>query len=249
MQAVPAQNKVKQFVVNALSSGIRSRFTISITVTRYYTNVDGQILDKNDPAVPAALQVAFPVYMLGNFDRMGANRIGAKSVPTPLTAFFLTTFTWGFGAQQPFLTFTGLSEIKAKIFNGDIVTVYTDSLDAPTCFAWIVQSSQDGAPVASIIGNTESVQDDGRVGQMNVTGVNFFTDNENQLLQDWQIIHADNTGQFRSQTFQPNLYKTPEYAINRFVDLDLRFKLTQYFGINFYITFESSTLSLRFKIA
>src|SRR5712672_3291926 len=87
-------NHIEQAVLTELKQGQR-RYTFAVNVKRFYTNVDGSLVAK--AAVPAALKLKFPVFMLGDFDRQGGYRIGLQAVPPFPGAFYLLSFVNGAG--------------------------------------------------------------------------------------------------------------------------------------------------------
>lgn len=216
---------------------------LNINIARYYTDVDGAVIDKT--AAPAALQVSLPVFLLGNFDRVGGYAVGQKTITWPGTAKFLCTYVHGY--DPPFAWDSGFNTLAEFLNFGDIVTVFTDSLDAPTGFAFIVQTVQYGA-LASIISNTQTVQDDGQVGMMRVNGVSFQTDNASQVAEFWLIVRYDNLGLFVSEPFNPLQYKGPFHKLNDFIELDINFLLTQYKGISLLMLYDTNYMNVNFKI-
>src|SRR5690606_41844598 len=86
--------------------------TIGIQVKRIYTDVDGVILDKT--TVPASLQIDFPVYLWGEFDRLGAFYIANRLQPVNPVVSMLHTGVWGSGANPYFYGFSGLSNIETQ---------------------------------------------------------------------------------------------------------------------------------------
>ncbi len=218
--------------------------SINMNIKRYYTDVDGALIAK--AAAPAALQVKLPVYMLGNFDRVGAFNIGQKTVAPVSSTKFLMTYVHGY--EQPFLWNSGLNTLQSILRRGDIVTVFTDDLDAPSAFVYIVQTVDTGA-LASIISNTQTVQDDGRTGIISVKNVSVQVDNDPQLNQIWQVMRFDNFGQFEQHPFNPAaVERSPFYKLGDFVELRLQFLMTQYIGIYFYYLYESESLNINFRL-
>jgi len=218
--------------------------SINMNIKRYYTDVDGALIAK--ASAPAALQVKLPVYMLGNFDRVGAFNIGQKTVQPVVSSKFLMTYVHGY--EQPFLWNTGLNTIQAILRRGDIVTVFTDDLDAPSAFVYIVQTVDTGA-LASIISNTQTIQDDGKSGIISVKNVSLQVDNDNQLNQIWQVMKFDNFGNFDQHPFNPAaVERSPFYKLGDFVELRLQFLMTQYIGIYFYYLYESESININFRL-
>ncbi len=218
--------------------------SINVNIKRYYTDVDGALIAK--AAAPAALQVKLPVYMLGNFDRVGAFNIGQKITPPVNGCFFLMTYVHG--VEIPFLWNSGLNTIQQILRKGDIITVYTDDLNAPSAFAYIVQTVDYGS-LASIVSNTQTIQDDGKSGVISVKDVSYQVDNDNQVNVIWQIMRFDNFGQFEQHPFNPAaVERSPFYKLGDFINLKLEFLMTQYVGIYFYFLYESETVNINFRL-
>lgn len=217
--------------------------SVPLKISRYYTNVDGVVLDKN--TVPAALQTKYPVLLLGQFDRQGGYKKSLNSVPTMEGTFFYMTFVQGI--NSPFLSFTGVNTIKSKIKTGDIIEVYTDNLEAPNYFIWFVISAEP-VSIASIISNTESTQNDGRIGTLFVKNYNYVVDNNNQYYEPIHYTRFDNIGNYRDEQIQPHIFITPSVQQSGILTIDTDFKLDQYIGINIYFLFETNEITLTLKV-
>lgn len=219
--------------------------SVPVIIKRFYTDVDGQILDKNDLTIPDDLKVKLPVFLFGQFDRNGGYKRLQQAVPTVGGQNFFMTYTQG--VNSPFLPFTGLNTIKGQIKTGDIVIVYTDHLENPNFFTWIVVSSEN-VSLASITSNTESLQLDGRIGQLWFKETNLKVDVESQFYEPLFFSQFDNIGNYRFDTIQPNMFLTPHVAQHDFLTLDTPFKLDQYLGLAFYIQFACDLITLNFKV-
>lgn len=235
---------VKSALRDTLRRPVIGSNNLNINIARYYTDVDGVVIDKS--AAPAALQIKLPVYLLGNFDRVGGFNIAQKALPTPSGAVFLMTYLHGYG--EPFLWNSGLNTIAASLKFGDVVTVFTDSLDTPTGFVFMVQTVQYGA-LGSIISNTQTIQDDGQVGLMHVRSVSMQASTDEQFSQAFSIVKYDNLGTFQSKNLNPGDYKGPLHKLNDFVEIPLSLTLTQYNGVNFYFVYACDYINFNFRIA
>jgi len=233
-------------------SGIGS---LNINVKRYYTDTAGIQLDKTSILIPASLKVSLPVFLLGNFDRIGAYNLGQKTLPNIVrSAIFLMTYVHGY--DQPFLWNTGSNTVAANFKKGDIITVFTDDLNNPSAFAWIVQTCDYGA-LASIISNTMTQQDDGTIGFMKVQQIKYQVNNDAnsdtartaQLGEVWQILTMDNLGQFKQHPYSPIINKDPYFKTSSdFLQLDFSFVLTQYIAINFMMQYTTDLIQVNFTI-
>lgn len=219
--------------------------TVPLLVKKYYTDVNGTVISKNDVGIPAALKVSFPVFFLGDLDRMGAYRTALKVVP-PLTGCeFLQVFTNGNGNTSfDIVGVNPFSDIQALLTPGDIVCVYTDSLTAPNYYVWIVIAGTYSS-VASIIGNTVSTQQDGRIGKLIVDLINLYVDSSTQqIYKAINFTRMFNTGTFRNDSINPSMFKTPFNRLRNFVTLSTRFEIDQYLGLNFYMGFDTDSLQM-----
>jgi hypothetical protein len=228
----------------AINNVMVRKHTIPIKVKKLFTDINGQLLSKS--AIPTAMQTRYPVYMLGEFDKSGGFRIGQKIV-TP-SVYYLQSFVHGVGCTpSQIIGFTGLDEITGKLQIGDIVTVYTDSLSAPTTFAWIIQTN-DYAALGSIIGNSETSQNDLRIGTVYIYELNYFTDVEAQLNEPLHATRFDNIGTYSDNQIQPSLFKNPYVAQEDFLTIEVEFKLDQYLGLYVFMIHESDQISMNYKI-
>jgi len=220
--------------------------TLPITVKRFFTDVNGTLVDK--ALVPVSMQTKYPVYCLGEFDRRGGYRIGNSTVPPSNNVKYVFTYVHGVGL--PFLAFTGLNSIQNQLRIGDIVTVYTDDLNAPNFFCFIVQQN-DYASLASVVGNSETIQKDERLGKLRCREIIF--DNSSQTILDQyreplHFVQSDNLGTFLDNQVQPYMFKPPEQKLNDFIPVKVNFFIDQYLGINFNMVFTIDQLTFNMKL-
>ena len=76
-----------------MKSPVTKNAAFYIEVNRYFTDVDGKVIDKN--TVPIALQTDYPFWMFGEFDRQGGYKQGNQVSPPNLNTPFLGAFTKG----------------------------------------------------------------------------------------------------------------------------------------------------------
>ena len=254
MPLVPYDNPVtRQALKNVLDKGknllpgfspLYAQGSLNITIKRYFTDSSGFTVDKS--TVPAALQKDYPVYLLGNFDRIGGYNIGQKTVKQPAGVFYVMTYVNNY--SNSFLSSTGFLDVSNNFKIGDIITVFTDDLANPNYFVFIQQTCQYGS-LASIISNTQTQQQDGVIGQLFVKNIGFQVDQENQISQSWQMVALDNLGQFKSQPFDPITFKKPLYRLNDFIELPISFLMTQFTAINFLMNFTCNEINVNFRIS
>ena len=221
------------------------RHSIPVTVKRIFTDVNGTIVDKT--TVPLSMQTKYPFYMFGDFDRQGAYRIGNQALPPMPGTFYLMSFTYG--VNQPFLFATGLNTVKGQLKLGDIVHIYTDNLETPNYFAWVIIQN-NYASIAGIIGNSESIQDDSRIGQLYVEQYNYFQDAPSfgQWNEPLYYVRFDNIGTYKYDMIMPYVFKTPYTEQEGFLRIETKFKIDQYLGIYAYILYESDEIQFDFVL-
>lgn len=221
--------------------------TVNVVVKKYFLDPNGVVLDKANPAIPAILKTKLPVFLLGNFDRLGGYAIGKKSLPN-LNAALILLDTYVQGYNQPFLWDSGANTLANVLFTGDLVCIFTDSLNAPSGYVAVVQSNNYGS-MASIISNTQTIQNDGKIGELSCTGIAFQVSDDKQLLQPWALMKYDNLANFEMHPYNPNEVKDPKtYTLQTFLDLPIQFLMTQFFGINFLMNFETDLMQVNFKL-
>lgn len=229
----------------------QKRWQISVDIKRFYTDVDGVLLDKN--AVPAKFKVSVPVFLLGEFDRQGGYRQGLQACPPPNSLAYMTSFVKGVGlTTHSIIGFTGFNQIQDQILPGDIVHVYTDSLMLPSIFVWIVQQNTF-ASLGSLLSNFSSEQKDGRLGQIRLKDCLFHATSNGtavveQFNQDWFMVTTDNIGDTQENQIHPAVYITPETRQTGFVKMKINFNFTQYLGVNFYMLFVTDLITINFNL-
>lgn len=222
--------------------------TIPVTVKKIYTDVDGVIIDK--AILPAGLQTQIPVFLLGEFDRMGGYKIGNQTVRVNPNWKYLLSFVNGNGTgAHNVVGFTGLATIYNELLTGDIIVVYTDSLTAPSYFCWIIVQN-NYASIASIIGNLESSQNDRRIGPIVIHEINYTSDNEDQFKQGIFILHYANIGTWRQNSIDPlGMYRSPYDVQEQLIRIPIKpLFLDQYTGFAFQMIFDCDKLQMDFKI-
>lgn len=231
-----ADIKVKgENIFNKIDNSVISE-TITINVNRYYTDVDGQIIDKS--TAPAGLQVSYPFYLFNTFDSFGAFKICNKVVPPLGTAKYM--YSHIVRSDYDFLEFSGNNSVKGKFNIGDIVFIYTDDLDAPNYFVFIVVSCPFQS-YASILQNIANKH-------MNAGEIKYFVDNFNNYQESlFEILHSPG-GTYKVNTYQPYSYKNPLLANTEFITLNIPVKMTQYWGWSSYMQYSSELISFNFEL-
>ncbi len=220
--------------------------SFQITIKRFFTDVNGVIIDKNDVTIPAALQTQYPVYLFGQYDRAGAYYLALKNTPPQVGTEYLCSFVYGIN-NPLFFGFTGLSTIQLQLKPGDLVTVFTDSLLAPNIFVWMVQHSPN-KPLASFISNMPNLEPDPNYGKLKSLSFDYYCSNDQQWEQNMQWIKYDYTGLVHSNNIEPIIYRTPDTPVIGFLQVKWVTNLSQYLGLNFYYLFDTDSITLNFLL-
>lgn len=210
------------------------RKSFRLDIRRFYTDVNGQILDKS--TVPDALKVKIPVYIFGNFDKDGNYFIGQKNFPIDnnvLTYYYTETYK-GYFDQ---LSFSGFNNLQDQLRTGDILQVYTDDIKAPTYFVWIVISGEQRA-YSSILAHPAN---------QSVFNTKYFSDSELQYLENLFYVKIDEVGNYKIDSINPFVFKNRYYGADGFIDIHNKFSITNFFGIYFYYKFDTDLISLIFN--
>lgn len=219
-------------------------YSIDVNVIRFYTDVDGGVLPKASGLIPATLKTKFPFYMFGAFDIVGGYKIGNNALPSPVGTFYLMSFINGAGNTSYSITgINPLNTIQGLLNLGDIVHVFTDSINAPTCFAWIVQ--QSNVPIASVMLNTET---DNPNGVFSCKSVRYVSQVVAQWNEPIQVIQMNDLGDYYSNAIVPAKWRTPTTGLNDAVSIELRFDITQFIEIATNILFASDNLQFSFIV-
>lgn len=217
--------------------------TIPVQVRRFYTDVDGAIVDK--VTVPAALQTKYPIFLFAQFDRNGGYKRSLQVAPPMPGTHYLMTYTQGI--TSPFLSFTGFNTIKSMLKTGDVVYIYTDNIENPNYFIWIVLSC-DTVSLASIVSNVESTQQDERVGALFLKEFNYYVDVRSQFDEAIFFTKFDNIGNYRTDSINPSMNLNPHVEQVGLLTIAAPFKLDQYIGIALYMQYASDSIGFDFQV-
>lgn len=209
--------------------------SFTLKVRRYFTDVDGTIVNKN--TVPPILKTKYPVYLFNKFDRDGAYKIANRTnPPLPGTFFAFTSVNQG---GFDLLSYSGANNVKEQINTGDIVFVYTDDPNNPNFFIWLIYTIEERS-FASILQN---VPEKG----LNLWKILYFTDSTIQASEQLTIVKENYLGVFISDNIAPLTYALPDYKQDDFIDILLTMKLSDYNGINTYFQFNTEQLDFDLK--
>lgn len=219
--------------------------SIPVKIKRFFTDVDGVIIDKN--TAPAGMKTKYPFFVFGDFDKKGAYRAGLQFLPPQLGSKYLMSFVYGDGL--PFLACNGFANVHAKFMIGDIIHVYTDNIVTPSVYVWIVVQN-NFASISSITSNTETIQNDGVIGQLFAKDVMYIiSDSQHeQWNESIHIVRFDNIGTCVDDQIQPYIFRNPFDEQQNLIRFGINFKIDQYIGFYSYIIFEEDELSFTFRI-
>ncbi len=220
--------------------------SIPITIKRYFTDVDGAIVNK--AVVPATIQKPYPFWTFGLWDQRGGYATGLKVLPPYPNTYYLMSYVEGAGmTSQRIVGFTGLNTVYTRIKTGDIVHVFTDDLQAPTYFIWIVQSCRNGS-LASILANTDE-QDDLQIGPMDVPFFQYYTDNPvGQWMEAIRFTRSNNIAAFKDDQVMPYIFKSPNTEQDGFIRIECMFGVNQYQTIGTYFLFATEEIQMNYTI-
>jgi len=220
--------------------------SIQIRVKRFFTDVNGTIINKN--AAPLPMQVEYPFYLFGDFDRQGGYSIGLKTLGPVSTTKYLMTFVNGHGLTSAIIIgFTGANTIQSQLAVGDIIHVFCDDTQNPTFFVWVVLHNGFGS-LASIIGNSETTQQDGLIGPIYVKSFHYASDNVRQFDYPYYFVRYTNITAWKNDQVQPMMFKDPFTEQEKLLNVQVEFGLDQYLGIAQYFLFDTEIIDFNFKI-
>lgn len=243
-------NQRREFV--GPQSVLQPWHTVAIKVARYFTDVNGTVIDKTDAGLIAAGMVeSYPVFILGEWDRQGGYRVGLSICPPIGNIRPLITFVNGVtGTSHNYITpFSIFNTIQQRLNIGDIVQVFVNDISSPSYFAWIVYSN-NVAPLASIIANLATTQDDRRLMKLKATEINFVCTNFTlQLSEQWNYYHVDNIGRIKNNGISYNMFNTPMRVLPNVLTFQTSFDINQYVGIATYIISDIDEMTFNINTA
>lgn len=224
-----------------------SPISLPVTIKRIYTDVDGAVIAKS--AAPAAMQVDWPVFMLGAYDRNGGYKIALNSKP-PVAGAGYFLFSFVVGSSLPFPYATGLNTVNAQLQNGDLVQVWTDSIDVPNYFVFIVQNIRAAvAGYGSILYDTINSE-----RRKFAASVDYYSLDANGAAYDPQFneplrfVSFNDMGTFRTDDVNPLSFKDSLQYQQGFIRIPMAFELTEKIGIVFYMKYNAETITMNFNI-
>lgn len=225
--------------------------SFTIKVKRYVTDNNGTVIA--NALVPVALQQSYPFYLFGEMDRQGGYRQGLSILPPPDGTFFLCTFINGAGfSTANIVGFNGLNTVKGNLQTGDVVLVFTDNLQTPNYYIWIVLQST--VAYGSILSNLKTSQSDNRFNRLIAKNIHYSTSNNNlsQWNQALHFIRTDNLGFIKDDNLTLNPYEGPDNFLVNIVIVPLNedtgVLLDQFIEFASYMLWTTDQIILNFKI-
>lgn len=231
----------------AINNPYTKNHSIPVTIRRHFTDVNGTVINK--ATVPAALQVEYPFYVFGEFDRQGGYNSGLQALAPVNGTHYLLSFIQGNGFITSFLTggFSGANTIKELVSVGDIVHVYTDDTQNPTYFIWIVQHFGQRA-LGAVVANSDSSQRDGLINKIFLESFKYHSDNVRQFDYPFYFIRSTNIATYKTDQVQPMIYKDPFVQQAELLEVEVNFNLDQYLSVGQYFLFATDIITMNFKL-
>lgn len=213
------------------------RKSLSISVQKFYTDVDGNILDKN--TLPSDLKITLPVWLMGRFDYSGHYSLSRRLTP------FLND-SWKFfnmyvSTSYDFLIFSGANQIRSRIRPGDLIFVYSDDVINPNFYSFIIISGEIN-PYSSIINDLD--------GSINCLMFKYDSiQNTLNYQEEIEYITFDKIGNTKRQSIQPDTFLPPSNKNTDVIDIEISILFTKYFSLNTYLLFNTDKISFTFLLA
>jgi hypothetical protein len=209
---------------------------LSLNIKRFYTDANGTVIDKT--TAPIAMQKKMPFYLFNKFDRDSGYLIGQTVKPSLPGLFYLFTYVVGVGYN--FLDFQFGNTIKQQLRNGDLVLVYADDPILMTTFCLIVIHS-DYVGYGGFLENMKNKN-------MKVSSIQYFTNNDKNWLEVFNITSVDNFGLYKDNTLQPIAYRDPYVFQADMIQIDYDMTFDDKTGLESYMLFDTDSIELNFLV-
>lgn len=221
--------------------------SIPVTIKRLYTDVNGTVVDKT--TVPLALQVPYPFYVFGEFDKQGGYNAGLRALPPTPGTYYLLSYVHGNGFTSQMIAggFSGVNTIKEYISVGDVVHVFTDDTQNPNYFIWVIQHFSQGS-LGSVVANSDSAQKDGRIGPVFLESFKYHSDNARQFDYPFWFVRSTNISTYDADQIQPYIYKDPYVQQSEIIDVQVNFNLDQYLSVGQIFLYDTDVITMNFKL-
>jgi len=226
----------QQALIVEMAKGLKRQTSFTLKVNRYYTDANGQVLDKN--TVANNLKVSFPFYLFNKFDKEGGYRIGNIILPPIQNTFYL--YSYCVGSSFDYFQFSGRNSVRHNCRNGDLVLLFADSAIAFNVLIWVVISS-DFQSVNSLI-NSMPFHD------VDILEILYRCDNIDNYNEAIHFVKENVMGEYKADQFQPLSFKTPNTVLNDFITLKIPHKISEFAGLYSYFRFATDNISFNFKV-
>jgi len=225
------------YLAKELKKPISKTDQFSLEINKFYTDVNGTIIDKT--TVVNALKTSFPFYLFNEYDLKGSYKIGQYVAPPKANTFYLYTYIQG--SFFNWFEFNPANDVKNFIKPGDIVHLYADSISTPTVLIFVVLSCPFQS-IASIILNTLK-------NPIKIDRVLYFSNNVLNFNEPIYVVTINEIGIHKSDVYNPLEFKSIDYASNQnFIELKIKPTLNPNFGLYSYIDYLFDKLSFEFKV-
>lgn len=208
--------------------------SITFNVNRYYTDLNGNVLDKN--TVPQALKTKFPFFMFGEQDFNGGFKAGNMANP-PVNSVFFQKYIAGEGFD--WFALQG-GDIWSKYQLGDMVLIYADSYPNMNFLIFVIVNTAQQS--------YGSILKDSFRGKLDLTEILYITDNKLQYNERISFVQLNDLSVPKIDYYQPFAALTPEQKQVEFISIPLSFKILPKIGLGSYIQFDTEFISFEFKI-
>ena len=208
--------------------------TLSVTVNKFYTTVDGTIIDKN--TLPVNLRKKLPVYLIDGFGMDSGFAIAQSVNPVDAPLKFIRFFVRESGFD--FTQFSGLNDVSSGLNAGDLVFLYADDELNPNFFMWVVQTAYP-KPLSGIIKN---------IPNLSLNYVRLFVDQMVNYSQQLTMVKTSSMGDYRADKISPYISIDPMRKDVSFSEIHLQGCLDKYTSFLTYLPFEANQLTVEFKL-
>ena len=218
---------------------------MTVRVTRFVTDVDGNIINKN--TLPIGMQVSYAYMLFGEFDRQGGYKVAQQVVPVQGISEYIGTFV--FGKQEGFLQFNTQGDVYNQMLPGDIYHMYTDSTVNPNFFIFMVIANPFAA-MGSITSATawHLHTKSGLKGKLDIEHFKLITETNAQYSAPISLIGLDNIGVNKSDSINPLASRSIDDKQPDFIQIDIPLKIDQFTGLVSFIRFDADAIIYQFKL-
>jgi hypothetical protein len=207
--------------------------TINIQVSKFYTNVDGTLLDKN--LVNDSLKVKMPIYLFNKFDKDGGYRISGVEAPPSPSMFLIKAYVKTIGYD--FTEFSGLNNVSQTLSAGDLVFIYADNPSNPNVFIWVVQSLSTKS-LGSLVENDS---------ELFMKSVRIFPNNITDYIEALSYVVSDKFGDYNINQISQQAFRYPKLINNSYAEIPFSIELNKHVGFTTYLPFASDGISYDFE--